>query len=114
MSDTITGHIIAIYRLIKHKLMSQETGRAPEEDLKVIDTAEAGTGDTPSEIRYASIEEAAEKRELSKPVDYSRGVKVIGADGSEIAVFTLERDGKDYVAKAEAFAAEHGYEVAGE
>lgn len=113
MSDTILGHIHAIYSIIKDKIMHPETTHAPEEDLKVINTQESGQGDAPSEVRYASIEDAEIKKELSKPVDYSRGAKVVN-NGEEVAIFTLERDGKDYVAKAEAFAAEHGYEVAGE
>lgn len=107
MKDIIIKKVNQLLAITKKTMEDFTT--ATGEDLRVVENPNA-SGDEPTEVRYASIEDSKIREEMSKPVDYSKGAKVY--NGEElVTTFTVERDGKDYVEQAEAYAAEHGYEV---
>lgn len=108
MEDSIIKKVKKLLVIIK-KIMS-ENNHAPENELIVTENPNA-SGEEPSEVRYASIEDQKIREEATKIPDYSKGIKVIDSEGGIVTIFTEEKDGKDYIANAEAYAAEYGYTV---
>ncbi len=107
MKDIIIKKVNQLLAITKKTM--EDIVKATGEDLRVVENPNPSQ-DEPTEVRYASIEDSKIREEMSKPVDYSKGAKVY--NGEElVTTFTIERDGKDYVEQAEAYAAEHGYEV---
>lgn len=87
----------------------QNDGKAPEAEQVVTENPNPSENQ-PSETRYASIEDNQARERIVKEPDYSKGAVVKKGD-EVVTIFVEDRDGKDFVEQAQAFAAEHGYEV---